>query len=291
MDLLQLKYFCDAAENEKFSQTAKKFFVPVSNISQSIKRLERDLGTELFEHKGNSVRLNYNGREFYKYISKAMELIENAKNCVSDNFENFVGDINLMCESNYKSVTVAIEKFIEKYPNVNFIIHNNTTFDLEFDIFISDDFPPEHSKKILLFDEDIYVCMSKNHRLAKKETVEVGDLENERFIALSASNSLRNIMISTCEKSGFSPNFTIQTYSTAFLRRYIELGLGISFTPESWSKKYSSELTFKKINGCKRKTYAFLPKGKYIKKSILTFLEFLKEAADNNEIHDSTEDA
>ncbi|MBR2431832.1 MAG: LysR family transcriptional regulator, partial [Clostridia bacterium] len=42
MELLQLKYFCDAAETQNFSKTAKKYLVPTSNISQSIKRLEKE---------------------------------------------------------------------------------------------------------------------------------------------------------------------------------------------------------------------------------------------------------
>ena len=43
MELLQLKYFRDAAETENFSATAKNFGVPASDISQSIKRLEKEL--------------------------------------------------------------------------------------------------------------------------------------------------------------------------------------------------------------------------------------------------------
>ena len=55
MELLQLKYFCDAAETENFSKTAEKYLVPTSNISQSIKRLEKELDTELFEHRANRI--------------------------------------------------------------------------------------------------------------------------------------------------------------------------------------------------------------------------------------------
>ena len=51
MELLQLKYFCDAAQSENFSKTAKKFGVPTSNISQSVKRLEKELSTPLFAQK------------------------------------------------------------------------------------------------------------------------------------------------------------------------------------------------------------------------------------------------
>jgi DNA-binding transcriptional LysR family regulator len=41
MELLQLKYFCDAAQTENFSRTAEKFSVPVPGVTQSIKRLKR----------------------------------------------------------------------------------------------------------------------------------------------------------------------------------------------------------------------------------------------------------
>ena len=57
MELLQLKYFCNAAETENLSKTAKKYLVPTSNISQSIKRLEKELGCELFEHSTNKITL------------------------------------------------------------------------------------------------------------------------------------------------------------------------------------------------------------------------------------------
>ena len=51
MELLQLKYFKDAALTENFSHTAKNFYVPQSAVSQSIKRLETELGVELFNIK------------------------------------------------------------------------------------------------------------------------------------------------------------------------------------------------------------------------------------------------
>ena len=62
MELLQLRYFCDAAQTQNFSKTAKKYLVPTSNISQSIKRLEKELGCELFEHRGNKENSKWSER-------------------------------------------------------------------------------------------------------------------------------------------------------------------------------------------------------------------------------------
>ena len=286
MELLQLKYFCDAAQTEKFSQTAKNYLVPVSNISQSIKRLEKELGAELFDHKGNRIALNDAGKRFYSYVSQALSLIDNAKTCISESDDYFAGDIRLICTSNYKSVTVAIEKFLQKHPDVNFIIYHSEQSDSNFDILISDIFPAAHSRKTLLYEDEICVAMNKNHPLTAKETISVSDLENEKFIALSTSDSTKKIMVEECEKVGFSPNFTIQTYSTAFLRRYIEIGLGISFTTAAWIQKYSDTIAFRKIEGAPKRTiYAFLPKKSYIKKSVIAFLKVLKEEADAKKAH------
>lgn len=84
MDLLQLMYFCDAAENENFSRTAEKFTVPSSNISQVIRRLEKDLGTPLFERKGNRVHLNSQGRIFYRHARVALNAMKAARQELSD---------------------------------------------------------------------------------------------------------------------------------------------------------------------------------------------------------------
>ena len=281
MELLQLRYFCDAAKNEKFSQTAKNFLVPVSNISQSIKRLEKELGVELFDHKGNRVTLNNDGRRFYEYVSKSLKLLENAKKCISDADDDFDSDIRLVCENTSKMVSAAIERFLEKYPNVNFIITQDYDENYDFDVLISDIFPKEHGKKILLFEEDIYVIMNKKHKLTNKNTVTVGDLENERFITSSSSPSMKNIIVKACEEAGFSPNFAIQTHATTYLRRYIDIGLGISFAPTSWTKNFSNNFSFKKLEGLTRKNYAFVPKSNRKRRLVEAFLETLKTEVDS----------
>ena len=70
MELLQLTDFCDAALTENFSKTAEKYKVPPSNISQSIKRLEKELSIALFDRRANRVVLYPVGdysREVYLY--------------------------------------------------------------------------------------------------------------------------------------------------------------------------------------------------------------------------------
>ena len=75
MEILQLKYFCDAAQTQNFSKTAKKFLVPPSNISQTIKRLEKEVETTLFERHANKIKLNDAGLLFYKNAKTALNIL------------------------------------------------------------------------------------------------------------------------------------------------------------------------------------------------------------------------
>ncbi len=280
MELLQLKYFCDAAETENFSKTAKKYLVPTSNISQSIKRLERELGCELFEHSTNKITLNGAGKQFYTEASQALILLESAKARALENSQELNGDIHIICLSNRRTLTNAIEHFIQKHPQVNIIIHHSIDADRDFDVFVSDACPYEYSKKILLVDEDICVAMNKNNPLANRTNFTISDLENERFISMTPDSSLYKNTVKICADAGFTPNIAIQTDDPFYVRKYIEMGLGISFVPtKSWKELFPDSVVLKKLENVRRNTYAFLPKRKYIKPVVEVFLQFLNEEA------------
>lgn len=209
MELLQLKYFCDAAESQNFSKTARKFLVPTSNISQSIKRLEKELDCQLFDHKSNKITLNSAGKDFYKDVSKALELLETSKSRLSNQNGYVHGEICLACLTNRRIVTNVIQQFIKKYPNVNFNIHHNIEPNIDFDIIISDTYPHKYSDKILLIDEAISIAMQSNNHLADKDTVSIQDLSSERFITMTPSSSMYKITLSACIDAGIKPDIAI----------------------------------------------------------------------------------
>ena len=69
MELLQLRYFYECACYESISKTAERYMVPPSSVSVSIKRLEKELGCELFERKSNRLVLNKKGRKLQNALA------------------------------------------------------------------------------------------------------------------------------------------------------------------------------------------------------------------------------
>ena len=141
MELLQLNYFCYAAECENFSKTAKRFNVPTSNISSSVRRLETELGTKLFSRSANKLKLNESGRVFYAHVRKAITEIEAAVNSVNETNAQPHGELRVLLSSCRRIATKAVELFQKKYPDVKFHVKHGTS-DEEFDIIISDA-PPQ----------------------------------------------------------------------------------------------------------------------------------------------------
>ena len=282
MELLQLRYFCDAAVSQNFSKTARKYLVPTSNISQSVKRLERELGCELFEHRSNKIFLNDDGKKFFSAASEALSLLENAKAALTDREGEIFGEIKITCLCNRSTLTDAVERFTMLYPQVNFVMNHTSGGENDFDILISDSCPIEYESRILLVDEEICLAVNRDHPLAERELVSAEELVGERFITMATGSSLHNITVSTCNEAGFTPNIAIQTDDPFYIRKYIERGLGIAFVPSfSWRRLFSDNVSLKSVGNIRRKTYAYLPRNKRVKRSVEVFLEVFKETIRN----------
>ena len=63
MELRQLKYFVKIAELLNFSDASKALFVTQSTLSQQIKQLEQELGSQLFQRSSHRVGLTEAGSE------------------------------------------------------------------------------------------------------------------------------------------------------------------------------------------------------------------------------------
>ncbi|MBO5746429.1 MAG: LysR family transcriptional regulator [Clostridia bacterium] len=279
MELLQLTYFCDAAESENFSKTAQKFGVPASNISQTVHRLEKELGVSLFDRRANKATLNEAGRVFYEKVKIALDALEEGKLRLSDLKGVVSGEVRLLILTNRNTVTKAIEKFKKKYPQVIFSVsHRLDNAEDDFDFIISDQ-PPftRRLQKRLLITDEMMLAVQKGSRWDVDE-IDLSSLKNERFISMHSNSSLYRTAYRICADFGFAPNIAIQSDDPYYMRKYIELGMGVAIVPSvSWSGLFADSVVLKSLGGVKRETYIFSDPEKYMPTVVKLFLEELLE--------------
>ena len=90
-------------------------------------------------------------------------------------------------------------------------------------------------KKRALIEEKIHVAVPIESPLAKKEKIELIELKNSEFIALSGSRRFRPLCDAYCEYAGFKPRVTFESDSLIAVKNLIAAGVGVAFWPEfSW---------------------------------------------------------
>lgn len=286
MELLQLKYFCHAAECENFSKTAEHFGVPTSNISSSVRRLENELGVKLFTRSANKLKLNESGVTFFEHVKRALAELEVGKNAVNENDDQPRGELNVLLSSCRRIATKAVELFQKKFPDVRFNVKHGTSVE-EFDIIISD-VPPEKGsyEKVKLLSEKILLAIPEASPLYHMEKPHLA-LESSRFISLGEGTRLHELTVQICRSLGFEPNVTIRTDDPYYMRKYLEMGLGVAFFPErSWANMIPNGIRLVDIGAPMRSIFMFTPKNKEKTKSQKVFAEIItkcfKEAEKEN---------
>jgi DNA-binding transcriptional LysR family regulator len=275
MELLQLKYFSEAAKSQNFSKTAEKFTVPPSAISQSIRRLENELGTPLFDRSANRLHLNADGARFYESVTAALELLETAKKQIRTG--NTVKVLNICVNCNRRIVMQAMERFKAEYPDVTVCtVHFGTPAEA-YDLVITSDpstFTDYRHKALLT--EQIALAVHRSHRLAKQKEPLLSELAAEPFITLRHGGEFYKMTEEICRKAGFSPRVAIETDDPFYLRKCVELGLGVSFVPVfSWDGQFSNDVSLLPLKEHMRTTYVCTPKNTPTPKPVTRLIEML----------------
>src|SRR4030081_153595 len=84
MELHQLEYFIAVVEEANFTRAAAKLQVAQPGVSAQIRRLERDLGQELLDRSGRSVRLTEVGAAVLPYARAALSAVAGARLAVDE---------------------------------------------------------------------------------------------------------------------------------------------------------------------------------------------------------------
>lgn len=277
MELLQLKYFCHAAETQNFSKTAKEFTVPPSNISQCIKRLEEELGATLFSRIGNRVVLNPRGQMFYQDAREALNLLEQAQQNVSSASDG--GTIRVGIVLMRRKVRDIIHQFREMFPEVNVMATRlSPDFDPEgFDIVItdgslaSDSFVPKPvvRKKILL---------TAIKGFLPEGPVSVDTLREVNFISQPPDSIMYKNTLWVCRDLGFEPKILAQEeYSHYYVPRCVEQGMGVALIPAGtvWVRFVEEIMELKDVGEYYREVYVYRKKHRHRSQTLDQFYNYL----------------
>lgn len=192
MDIRQLQYFVGIAETGRFSEASRLLFVTQSAVSQQIKLLEEELGTQLFVRQAHSVALTESGQELLPLAKKVLQGVTECYDRMNDLKGLLCGTLNIgLTYSLEPYIRETMLAFMSRFPKVKVNAYYKSLTDLlrmlkehEIDIMFSmmPTSPHEYATSIPLTEYRLAAIMRANHPLAKKDIIQFSDLLPHKLI-------------------------------------------------------------------------------------------------------------
>lgn len=120
MELLQFRYFLEAARYENLTRAADELHIAQPALSQSIMRLENELGVKLFDRRNHHVYLNDQGKLLRKRLIPLMESIDSLKDELWESVCSSEKTISLNFFAASQFITNCIIAYKAEHPDVKF---------------------------------------------------------------------------------------------------------------------------------------------------------------------------
>lgn len=237
MELLQLKYFLAVAESEHMTNTAKQLHIAQPALTQSIHRLEQELGVSLFERAGRGIRLSPAGAYVRDRVKPAMETLEDVARDVQLFQQGEQGVVRVGVHAASGVAIDGIAAYSELNPHVSFDVTQDER-ERHRDVIVTTITPRgsstvENAVEKTPFSERIGIVVPASSALG--DTASLADFANERFIALAGSRRFREVCDTFCARRAFTPHIAFESDNPLVVKKMIGLGLGVGFWPDhSW---------------------------------------------------------
>ena len=279
MEMLQLRYFYESAVNESFSKTAQSHMVPITSVSASIKRLEKELGCDLFVRSSNRVRLSPEGKRFYESVRETLAGLNKAVEDLKPQREE--EPIRVLMLAIMERVTDWVIHYRKLYPTATFRLDmSRTNMESEpFDILVDEDSDkyPDY-EKFPLMEFKLKFCCSKENPLCGRK-VRLAELADQEFVALKAGGRTHKHLIKACESAGFQPKIVAMCNDVRCYRRLISAGVGMALMLEDGRIPAEDAQYLDVVDyDCTYRVMAYLRSGCKNEKAC-AFYEFLKNKA------------
>lgn len=294
MEIRQLQYVLQVAEEKSFSRAAEKLHIAQPSLSQQVLKLEQQLGIKLFERGVSPLELTYGGERFVEKAGNILDQLEQLRKEMEDVAKLKKGRlvIGSLPITGSHLLPAVLPVFQQKYPGIEISLVEDTTSNLEdltgkgktdFTLLTVPlmrdvlDYEPVVTEEILL-------AVPPDHRLAaranRRKSVRLSDISEESFIFLKRGQGFRTIVLNLCKQAGFEPNVVFESSNIEMVQSLTASGMGLSFVPKmvagsGWTKR---QPVYLQLEGNPTRTIVVAyRKGRYLSQASRLFMDILKE--------------
>lgn len=258
MELRQLQYFLVVADKLHFGRAAEMLNMSQPPLTVAIKKLERELGVQLFERTTRSVKLSPSGRLFRDSLSPVLADLDRVIAEVSEVNTGLRGKLSVgfVSSASYTVIPEAVALFRARRPHVELVLHPVTT-DEQVDQLVEGsldvgilrdptrlpgmDFEQIHTEPLVL-------ALPRSHPLTNRDVVAIKDIAGEDFVLYPYKHMSGFFSVVHSLFDGHQqPRIVEQAIHQETILGLVAAGLGMSILPESVSRFQMPSVAFRPL--------------------------------------------
>lgn len=291
MNLQWLYYFDTIAELEHYTRAAEQLHVSQSNLSHAISELETELGAKLFERKGRNIRLTKYGELFRPYVRKTILDLETGIKILKDYIDPNAGTIvlagfqsvaqfatDLMVR--YQSETNRLEVQF-KYSQEGWRSICNKLLDGTADLVLATRIEDPRVEGTPIGVHRLVLLVYEGHRLAERESVDLKELNGEKFISFDQTGELATSLWRIFDSLQVTPNVVTETPNDLIIYGLVAARRGIAVVPYPLGgAPYGTRIIPISNQVAERKLYLQWNKERYIPPAAEYFRDYVMRSGD-----------
>jgi LysR family hydrogen peroxide-inducible transcriptional activator len=245
MTLTELRYVVAVARERHFGRAAEACFVSQPTLSVAVRKLEDELGVQLFERGPGEVSVTPAGQRIIEQAQRVLEEAARIKELAVAGRDPLAGPLRL--GAIYTIGPYLLPKLIpilrKNAPSMQLLIQENFTHRLtemlksgEVDaILIALPFDEPGVVTHVLYDEPFFVAVPKGHPWEGRKRVTTDELTSESLLLLGEGHCFRDQVLDICqtvrgrERSNLSR--TLEGGSLETIRQMVAGGVGVTVLP------------------------------------------------------------
>ena len=249
MDFTQIKYFLAVSRSLNFTKAAETCAVSQPALSKSIRKLEENLGSNLFDRNSHMVTLTEFGHTMRVHFEQIEENLQKARRTaqVASVSASDKLNIGIMCTISPHHFGRFLQIFRSHYPDIEITLHDITaelipelllsgSLDC---IFCASTNRLDHRFEIIdLLEEQMVVAFSDDHKFNELDSVSLAEIAGESYLD-RLHCEFRNEFINFTKTRGLSLSVAVSSEREDWILELIIRGMGVSVLPLSLASSHS----------------------------------------------------
>ncbi len=279
MELSQIRYFMEVARSQHMTKSAKKLHIAQPALSQSVRRLEKELGVELFAPRGRNIALTPCGEYLMNRLEPVIQVLDGLPDELEGVKDSESATVRISVLAASTLVTQAIIDYKRKNPNIRFHVVQGESDEMsDIEIKTSPRCGHGEAENRFVCTERIFLAVPDNEKYRGMKSISLARASGEGFISLMGSKQLRSICDSFCRHAGFEPKVIFESDNQTAVKNMIGANLGVGFWPGfTWGELESDHVRLLEITepDCRRDIIITYRSGKINRAAAREFYKFL----------------